>query len=170
MNGLPRRALLALPLLLVTLSACGFEPLYSERTNARIDPKLAAIKVAPIHERVGQMLEWRLRESLNPDGRQADVRYVLNVQLTVQRADLGIQRDTTASRGQVTTVATFTLNDAKTKAVLYRSRSETIGDYDVTNDAFAAQVAFDDTQKRAVRDLTDDIHTRLATFLRDNGN
>jgi len=168
MNHVTRRALLTLlPVLVMTLSACGFEPLYSDRTNQRVDPLLAAVKVSPIHERIGQLLEWRLRENLNPDGIEVSTRYVLNVELTVSHADLGVQRDTSATRGQVTTVANFTLLDAKTKAVLYRSRSRSIGDYNVTNDAYAAQVALEDTQKRAVRDIADDIQTRLVTFLRD---
>src|SRR5713226_6356909 len=118
-----RRALLPL-LLLPPLGACGFRPLYAEREEASSEPALATIKVLPIKDRIGQMLEMSLRESFNPRGIAADPRYTLSVTLAVSRFDLGIQRDASATRGRVDVYATIQLADAQSGKAVYNSRAQ----------------------------------------------
>lgn len=161
---LSRRAVL-LPLL-VALGGCGFHPLYGERAQSSYEPELATIRVLPIPNRIGQQLALSLRDSLNPTGEQAQQRYTLAVQLIVAEADLGIQRDASATRGRVDVYANFQLADSRTGKSIYQSRTQTTSAYNIVNDAFAAQVADDDARTRTVRDLTDEIRLRLALFLR----
>jgi len=158
----------ALLLLMLPLAACGFHPLYAESRRAADEPALAAIAVQPIADRMGQQLELSLREQLNPRGLSVEHRYRLSVTLYVSRADLGIQRDATATRGQVNVTANIVLADAKTAKVLYRGSAHSLSAFNVVNDAFAAQVAQDDSDSRAVRDLADEIRTRLAIFLQEH--
>lgn len=160
-----RRALLPL-LLLLPLGACGFRPLYAEREETAAEPGLAAIKVMPIKDRIGQMLEMALRESFNPRGISVDTRYTLTVMLAVSQYDLGIQRDATATRGRVDVYATIQLKDAKSDKQIYSTRAQSTSSFNLLDDAYAAQVAADDARTRCVRDLTDEIHTRMALFLR----
>ena len=161
-----RRALL--PLLLLPLGACGFRPLYAERDEAGDEPGLAAIKVLPIKDRIGQMLELALRQSFNPHGLAVDPRYTLSVSLAVSRVDLGIQRDATATRGRVDVYATIRLADAKSGKAIYDSRAQSTSSFNILDDAYAAQVAEDDARARTVRDLNDEIRTRMALFLRSH--
>jgi len=158
-----RRAVL---LLLAPLAACGFSPLYAEREEVGDEPALAAIKVLPIKDRIGQMLEFALRDSFNPRDRAVDTRYTLAVTLSVSRYDLGIQRDATATRGRVDVYAAIQLKDAKTDKVIYTSRAQSTSSFNILSDAYSAQVAEDDARVRTVRDLTDEIRTRMALFLR----
>jgi LPS-assembly lipoprotein len=158
-----RRALLLL--LLPPLAACGFSPLYAEREETE-EPGLAAIKVLPIKDRIGQMLEMALRGSFNPRDRAVDTQYTLAVTLSVSRYDLGIQRDATATRGRVDVYATMELKDAKTDKVIYTSRAQSTSSFNILDDAYSAQVAEDDARVRTVRDLTDEIRARMALFLR----
>jgi len=160
-----RRALLPL-LLLPPLGACGFRPLYAEREEASSEPALATIKVLPIKDRIGQMLEMSLRESFNPRGIAADPRYTLSVTLAVSRFDLGIQRDASATRGRVDVYATIQLADAQSGKAVYNSRAQSTSSFNILDDAYAAQVAEDDARARTVRDLSDEIRTRMALFLR----
>jgi len=160
-----RRALLPL-LLLLPLGACGFRPLYAEREEASSEPALATIKVLPIKDRIGQMLEMSLRESFNPRGIAADPRYTLSVTLAVSRFDLGIQRDASATRGRVDVYATIQLADAQSGKAVYNSRAQSTSSFNILDDAYAAQVAEDDARTRTVRDLSDEIRTRMALFLR----
>jgi LPS-assembly lipoprotein len=155
-----------LPLLLLPLGACGFRPLYAEREEAADEPTLAAVKVMPIKDRIGQMLEMSLRESFNPRGITIDTRYRLTVGLAVSRFDLGIQRDATATRGRVDVYATIQLVDAQTGKQIYNSRAQSTSSFNILDDAYAAQVAEDDARTRTVRDLSDEIRTRVALFLR----
>ncbi len=160
-----RRALLPL-LLLLPLGACGFRPLYAEREEASSEPALATIKVLPIKDRIGQMLEMSLRESFNPRGIAVDPRYTLSVTLAVSRFDLGIQRDASATRGRVDVYATIQLADAQSGKAVYNSRAQSTSSFNILDDAYAAQVAEDDARARTVRDLSDEIRTRMALFLR----
>ena len=159
-----RRALAAL--LLLPLAGCGFHPLYSQREEAIDEPALASIKISPIKDRIGQMLEFELRESLNPRGIHVETRYRLVVALQVIRTDLGIERDAASSRARVDVIASFVLADANNGAPVYRGTTATTSAFNITDDAYAAQVAEDDARARTVRDLTDEIRTRLSLFLR----
>lgn len=160
-----RRALAAL--LLLPLAACGFHPLYSERTQETDEPALAAIVVQPIPDRIGQQLEFSLREALNPRGLSVEPRYTLTTLLTQTRVDLGIQRDATSTRGRVDVYVTVTLSDNRTGKVLYTARAQSTSAFNILQDAYAAQVAESDARTRTVRDLTTEIRTRLALFLRE---
>jgi LPS-assembly lipoprotein len=163
---LTRRVAFAFAML--PLAACGFHPLYAESRRVADDPALAAITVLPIADRIGQQLELSLREQFNPRGLSLEPRYKLSITLAVARADLGIQRDATATRGQVSVTASIVLADAKTAKVLYRGAVHSLSSFNVVNDAFSAQVAQDDSDTRAMRDLADEIHTRVAIFLQEH--
>jgi LPS-assembly lipoprotein len=163
---LTRRVAFAFAML--PLAACGFHPLYAENRRVADEPALAAIKVMPIADRMGQQLELSLREQLNPHDLSLETRYQLSITLAVSRADLGIQRDATATRGQVNVTAIIVLADAKTAKVLYRASAHSLSAFNVVNDAFAAQVAQDDSDLRTVRDLADEIRTRIAIFLQQH--
>jgi LPS-assembly lipoprotein len=159
-----RRALLSL--LLLPLGGCGFHPLYGEETLAADEPALAAIVVLPIIDRIGQQLEWSLREALNPRGISVEPRYRLTTLLTQTRVDLGIQRDASSTRGRVDVYVTMTLTDYKSGKPVYSARTQSTSAFNILQDAYAAQVAEEDARTRTVRDLTVEIRTRLALFVR----
>jgi LPS-assembly lipoprotein len=161
----PRRSLLALALL--PLAACGFHPLYSEAVQREENPQLAGIIVSQIPDRYGQQLELALREALNPEGLRVKPLYRLNIGVTVQRIDLGIQRDASSTRGRINAYATFTLYDVTTNHQIYVSRTQSTSAFNILQDAFAAEVAEEDARTRTVRDLTDQIRLHLALFLRN---
>ncbi|HZB92895.1 MAG TPA: hypothetical protein VE397_15720 [Stellaceae bacterium] len=161
-----RRAALALALL--PLAACGFQPLYSEQADERESPELAAIIVSPIADRYGQELELALREALNPGALAVKPLYRLDVTVNVQRIDLGIQRDASSTRGRIDSNASLTLIDIASGHVIYRASTQSSSNFNIVQDAYAAQVAEDDSRVRTVRELTDEIRTRLTLFLRDH--
>jgi LPS-assembly lipoprotein len=151
----------------LALGACGFHPLYGEATRQREEPELAAIVVLPIADRYGQQLELALREALNPEGLAVKPRYQLKISLVSSRNDLGIQRDASSTRGRVDVYATLALLDFTTGKQIYLSRAQSTSAFNILQDAYAAQVAEDDARTRTVRDLSAEIRTRLALFLRD---
>src|SRR5215469_9506378 len=79
-----RRGILA-ALAAAPLAGCGFRPLYGGHAAGEYDPRLATIKVTPIADRNGQILELALREKLNPRGVALPTRYTLSVTLTLGR-------------------------------------------------------------------------------------
>jgi LPS-assembly lipoprotein len=162
-----RRALL-IGLAAASLAGCGFHPLYSGRLAGEYDPELAAIKVAPIPDRQGQILAESLREKLNPRGVSIPVRYVLTVSLDVTRSDFGIQRDATSTRGEINVRALYTLDPATgASQTLYAGRSRSVSSFNVLNDGYATQVAAEDARDRALKDLADDIFLNLELYVKN---
>ena len=88
-----------------SLIGCGWAPLYADRTAGPADKELAAIKVAPIPERIGQWLALELRQSLNPNGEPVPSRYVLRTLLQTTRFDLGILSIGVGTRARFDAVA-----------------------------------------------------------------
>jgi LPS-assembly lipoprotein len=161
-----RRALL-IAALAVALAGCGFHPLYAPRGPSDWDPDLAAINVLRITDRPGQILALALRENLNPSGVSVAKRWDLQTGLRVTRADLGIQRNATATTSEITVSAVFSIVDLKTGKIVYSSSSTAVGDFDQVRDAYATQVAADAARDRALREVADDMTFRLAIFVRD---
>lgn len=159
-----RRALLAL--LLLPLAGCGFHPLYAEQSTLGFDPTLAAIKVEPIRDRIGQILEMQLREELNPRGVDVPQFYTLSVALTVVRADLGIQTDATSVRSQISAQANYTLVEISHNNAVYSDTITAVTAFNVPSDAYAATVEENTARTRAVQDLGREIAIRLALFAR----
>ncbi len=155
-----RRALLV-ALGAAPLAGCGFRPLYAGRTAGEYDPMLAAIKVEPIADREGQILELALRERLNPRGAETPQRYTLQVSLALSRSDLGIQRNATSTRSEINARANYALSG---DGVHFSGQSRTVSAFNLQNDAWAATVAEDDARERAIEELADAIVLQLSLW------
>jgi hypothetical protein len=163
--ALTRRALV-LTALAVTVAGCGFHPLYAPAGPHDWDPDLASISVAPIRDRPGQILEQALRESLNPGDMRVTSRWRLLADLTVQRADFGIQRNATATTSEIVVSVTYHLVDLNGNKQVYTNSTRATGDFDQLSDSYATQVAADNARDRALQQVADDILVRLALFVR----
>jgi len=148
------------------LGGCGFRPLYASRAPRDWDPDLASIAVTPIPNRAGQILALALRENLNPAGASLSPRWRLNTTLVVSRADLGIQRNATATSSEITVSASYFVVELASNKQVYSSSSRAVGDFNQLNDAYATQVAADDAQDRALHEVADEMAVRMALFVR----
>ncbi len=160
-----RRALLIV-LAAAPLGGCGFHPLYGGRTAGGYDPDLAAIQVAPIPDRAGQILALTLREKLNPRGADLPVRYTLKTSIILARRDLGIELNATTLRGEVDAVALYDLIGPG-GAVLMHGRSHNVSAFNIVQDGYATKVAEDDAGERALKDISDDMVMNLSLFVRN---
>ncbi|HUZ75892.1 MAG TPA: hypothetical protein VMU87_23130 [Stellaceae bacterium] len=150
----------------LALAGCGFHPLYVPEPGLGFDPALAAIDVRPVPDRVGQILTDSVREQLNPTGARLKPRYVLTIGMAVVESDLGIRRDNTSTRGELTINASLILNDAATHAVVFRDAIRTVTAYNQPDDAYAATVAQDHARDLAVTDLGREIAERITLYFR----
>jgi len=165
-------------LLVATVAACGFRPLYRKsEADPGVTAELAQIRILNVHaalpkyDRAGQEMHNLLRERLNPDGAPTRPLYLLESQLTVTVARTGIQITEEATRARMTARSAFTLRDAATKKVLYRGSEQSVNSYNVADSQFATLSAENDAVRRAVREISDAIRLRLAVYFeRENGS
>ncbi len=161
MSSLKRLAPLAL---LIGLGACGFRPLYSERHNAGVTAELAATRIDLIADRTGQKLHNFLLDRFNPKGLAAPPRYGLKITVQTRRRELGIRKDETATRANLTLTARYTLRDWRTNRSLYQGTSSSANSYNILEADFATLAALNDATTRAARELSEKIKTRLSIF------
>lgn len=156
-------AVVALPLL--GLANCGFQPLYgSGAENEAVANDLAAVRVEPLRERVGQQMHNLLRDRLNPKGQPTAPNYVLQVNLTETNVKLGVRRDETATRANLKMLAEFSLRPVGGQSTLLTGRSSSTTSYDILSNPFATTVSEGDARERALNQVADDIRTRLALY------
>ena len=95
----------AVLLALVTLSSCGFTPVYGTRDNApAVERALSEVEVGLIADRAGQFLRNALLDRLRSDANAADLRYFLRVyDLKTEDVGTGVRRDASTTRGEITT-------------------------------------------------------------------
>lgn len=151
---------------LAGLAACGFQPLYGSGgpANEGASAELAAVRIEPLRDRVGQQMHNFLRDRLNPGGQPIAPDYRLRVRLTETVTELGVLRDETASRANLKLVADFSLLPFDADAPLFSGQSSSTTSYDILSNPFATTVSEDDARERALREVADDIQTRLALY------
>ena len=150
---------------LALLTGCGWAPLYADRAAGPADAELAAIKVAPIPERVGQVLALGLRQWLNPTGAEIPSRYVLRTLLQVSRADLGVLPSGFGTRAQVNMYANFTLLEIATGAALFSASSHAAESFDIVSNYYSNVVADEASRLRAAEEIRRDMVAQLTLFL-----
>ena len=153
-------------LLLVPLAGCGFHPLYADEPVFGYDPDLAAIDVRPVPDRIGQQLTSALKEQLNPRGIALQKRYVLNITLTFGRADLGIRRDNTSTRGELVFYVNLSLSDTAKRTEVYHENLRTVTSFNLPDDAYAALVAEQKARQEAAEQMGVEIAERLSLYVR----
>jgi LPS-assembly lipoprotein len=162
----PCRVAVAAAVLLA--AGCGFRPLYAPDTSIG---ELAAISVAPIQDRSGQVLRAELTDLLDPARSGSTPRYRLDVRLSEERERLSLERSGFASRINLRIEAAFTLVDPATGATVAEGTSRAISSFNVldnTSEAprdaskFSTFTAEQGARARVLRQLAQDIRRRLA--------
>ncbi len=150
--------------LALLLPGCGFQPVYGRRPNNGMADQLSRVKIASIPERTGQHLRNLLIDRFYRDGRPVEPDYTLNIGLSATDTRLGIQRDDTATRSQLTLNANYSLVDP-TGAVVYTDSSRSFIGYSILGNQYATLVNEQDAYERGINQLAEDITTRIGLFL-----
>lgn len=152
---------------LLTLAACGFQPLYGERQTTRAEDNLARISVDVIADRTGQMLRNELGTRLDPNNQAQPALYRLQVKLNESISYLSVRRDASPTRANLTLTANYELRPNAGGEVLYAGSVRSVNSYDIlsTENEFGTLTARNEARRRAARDLSDQIAVRLALAL-----
>lgn len=145
---------------LLFLGACGFKPLYEAGGSSKqMQAELAAIDVAPIADRVGQIMRNRLLDRLNASAAQ---KYRLLVVLTQSTEGYGVRPDTATTQEQLTLVAAVKLIALDDETILFEEQMRARTSYDLVLSDFATLTQREDSARRLVLELAERIHRRLA--------
>ncbi|MGI9499260.1 MAG: LPS assembly lipoprotein LptE [Geminicoccaceae bacterium] len=144
------------------LGACGFRPLLHQAQGESVRGHLAAVRVSGLGGRLGQHLGTALEDNLDPTSSGESARYDLAIRLRNKNSALAIQLDNTITRYNLTLTAGFVLTRMEDQKVLYRSSVRRVASYNLRRAPFATLTAQKDAERRAAKEIADDIRTLLA--------
>ncbi len=147
------------------LAGCGFRPLYGTSgvsASPAVLSALAQTRIRPIADRSGQRLRQILNEKIYSNGPAEGSVYDLEIVLNKQIVELGVRPDSTTSRANLILTATFSLYEAGARA--YADVAQGVVSYNILDDQFATVTSQSDAEDRALRQLGEDIKTRLAVY------
>jgi LPS-assembly lipoprotein len=168
--GLQRRQLLVFAAG-AGLSGCGFQPVYMPTASGAAgvaQRELAAIQVALIPDRPGQLLRQALQDRLEMGASGVARRYDLTVSYWIAGEGIAVQQDSTATRVRSTGNANWTLVAQDVGRTRLTSGFARALDALNINDEqyFGADLENEALQKRMAGALADQITMQLAIFFR----
>jgi LPS-assembly lipoprotein len=157
----------AAALLCLALGACSFQPLHGRSAGGVTDAGLDTVQLPYLADREGQLLRNFLMQRFNPDGRRTQTLYALNINLTKSSQNLGVRKDGTATRVNLTFTASLSLRQVQGGKEVFKARSVSSISYNVLEARFATVAAEQDAIRRATEALAQNISTRVAIYLRN---
>ena len=150
------------------LAGCGFRPLYQEPEPAAgaasVGSELAAVEIAPIPDRVGQLVRNDLLYHLDASERGGAAQYRLDVRLAESISELAVESTGFATRSNLRLAASYRLVDLSTGRQLVSGRSRAISSYNLVDASFSTLTAQNAARERAASRVADDIRARLAAY------
>lgn len=155
-------------LAILTLTQCGFSPVYGTRGNEHANASVAGfnqIEIANIPDRNGQRLRNALIDRFYADGRPASTRYRLTITpLGETIRDLDITKTADSTRGQLRLNSALRLTDLQTGQILLQRPLTAITSYNILGSEFTNRVAEDNARKNAIADLARQIEVQLSLY------
>lgn len=142
--------------LLVSLSQCAFKPLYSSYEGEATE-LLAGIKVSNIEGRYGQLMRNALLNKLTPKGAPQKPLYILDIKMDFSERELGVAKDATATRSEVTLLVNYKLIDNKTGEVLYVGKEVESADHNVLTHSYYSNIVSEENTKEGTIELMSDL-------------
>jgi len=154
--------------LCLVLAACGFQPMHaptSTITGAASASPTASVAVAPIPNRLGQVLRGELAGRLDPEGRQAASTYRLDVSLDESVRETGFRLDETATRRNIRLTARYRLLRQDSQETVLQGEVQTTNSANILDQPYATEVSERDARERGARDLAAKIARHVSSVL-----
>lgn len=153
------------PLLLLSLTACGLQPMYAGGGDGAVAQGLAGIEASPIEGRSGWLVRNALSDRLGAAG-TAEARYRLDIRLDERLEGLGVLGNDTVARERLTLRARYQLVDLAADSIVLDATDGTDAGIDVVSSEYAVIAAEQSAQERLAKELADRITARVALALR----
>ena len=157
--------LIALPLLMLSLSGCGFSPLYATRDSGAVTQELSATDVYAPESRLGRTLKYGLLDQLSSSGNPpANAPFRVDLFPDFREGNIAIEADADVTQKSVILVVPFRLVDVETRKTLLNSVSRARSSYNRVDSEFANIAAARDAQDRVAQVVIEDIRTQLGIY------
>ncbi len=148
--------------LTISLSGCGFRPLYSkEPYNKKFVNAIASISVSDIHTVQGTKFINSLRNTLNPNNIAAPTKYILDSTLTNIQSYLELQQDSTVTSYKTIITVDYKLRDITTNKLIASGKLQRENNFDKSASEFSTFVS----EETANDDATEYLAHQLGTII-----
>jgi LPS-assembly lipoprotein len=150
--------------LMVLLSACGLQPLYTGGAKGVSSAYLKQIDVPAIEGKAG----WLVRDALYQRLGEAEgpARYRLDIKLDDQIAGFGVRRDDAITRERRTLRARYKLIDLSTNTVVLDATAGSDAGIDVVSSEYATVAGENSALERLTEVVADQIVAKIAVTTR----
>ncbi|HTJ65054.1 MAG TPA: LPS assembly lipoprotein LptE [Alphaproteobacteria bacterium] len=156
---------------LTLLAGCGFHPLYGNNSASHqpeIAAQFAAIQISVLPDRLGQRMRNMLIDSLHAGGAANDARYSLTMTLKEAVINLGLQENSTSTRGQVRLTVLYFLIDKETGKTLLTETLNASTGYNILVNQFSSFLSQDDAESQGLQEISDQMTEHLALYFHRN--
>lgn len=149
---------------IIMLSACGFSPMHSKENSKAL---ASGVMIEAPNNRMGRQLRENLEDRLNPGGRvPANPAYKLVVTLDSTVGGMGVNRDGTVSRYNVTLASGYKLIDLSNNHLLQGGELKHMSSYNnISNQYFSTIISERDSMERGITELAELYRQRVSTWL-----
>ena len=171
------RKIVSLAFVLSALSACGFEPLYVEKTasdndlwyyndqfSVDIAKEMSLIKIEGAVDRIGQLVKNELMDDFTPHGVPKNAKYFLKLKPVLSKTtEQALRNDITATREKIK----YTLNYelwSKEKGYLVRGKSWVFLSYDLLDNPYSTTMDRKKVEKDGAKIIANEISLRIGAY------
>lgn len=165
--------LFVLPVLLLSMAGCGFQPMYGNRSGSGEVPIVGvAIETFANDRHMRQQLKADLEDKLNPDGSiPASPKYRLHVSMTTIASPIGVARDGTVSRYNVSLKSSYDLFTVADNKRVTKGKLRQVSSYNnLANQYYSTYISEQDAINRGITELAELYRQRLSPYLAVNNN
>ncbi len=168
-------------LVLFAVAACGFEPLYVQKTSKEdkwyfdgdfdnyVTDQMAQIKIVVTGERLGQQIKNNLLDLLTPQGVPTKPKYYLYVNPVQENEyDQALRSDITATRKRIDYKVNYHMTQ-NSKEVM-KGNTVSFVSYDILDNPYSTVISRKKVQQDAAKIMANDIALRLGAFFNAKAN
>ncbi len=165
--------LIAVNCALITLSACGFTPLYGHAGGGEqgtVPDRFDTVSIGNIPDASGQYLRNALIDRFYSNGRPAEARYRLDFRpIAETTSGLDITKSSTTTRSQIRLTTTMTMTEIATGRTVMTRSLVAINSFDVLQSQYDTRVSEESVRNNALDDLARQVETQLALYFKHGG-
>ena len=157
--------LLLAAVLLLSLPACGFTPLYATNTDNDVSAGLRAVEVGTLvaEPELSRLVDRELR-TLLPEDDKTIAKYRVDITLQDRRRAVAVRQSESTSRFDYTLSGRYRLIDLETGNAIHNQKISAQSSYGIVSSQYASLVGREDAARRAAVELARRIEVDIAPF------